>query len=136
MFHPILRLPGFIQVSTVMDPAERPVPAGKTVASPAPSRVRLAPVASLVREVFPKYVDVAVDDAGLTLFHPVEPDAASEDVLLASRLSTRLFVTIAAAAGGGGSSATSEEVVRANNATNAASLRPPRDTLLYSVANI
>jgi anti-sigma factor RsiW len=93
-------------------------------------------VASLVRAAFPKYVDVAVEDAGLTLFQPVEPDAASEEVLLASRLRTRLFVTIAAAAGGGGSSATSEEVVRANSAINAASRLPPRDTLLYSVANI
>jgi hypothetical protein len=98
--------------------------------------IKLAPVASLVREALPKNVEVAVDEAGLTLFQPVAPVAAKDEVLLASRLRTRLFVTIAAAAGGGGSSATSEEVVKANSAIYAASLRPPRDTLLYSVANI
>jgi hypothetical protein len=58
--------------------------------------VRLAPVASLARAVFPKKVDVAVDDAGLTLFQPVAADAANDEVLLASRFRTRLLVTIAA----------------------------------------
>lgn len=135
-FQPARRFPGLIQVSTVIAPAVRAVPAGKTAASPVPSITTLAPVVSLVREALPKNVDVAVDEAGLTLFQPGAPVAAKDEVLLASRLSTRLFVTIAAAAGAGGSSATSEEVVRAISAINAASRLPPRDTLLYSVANI
>jgi hypothetical protein len=135
-FQPVRKLPGLTHVSNVIAPAVRAVPAGNTAASPVPSIDMLAPVESLTRAAFPKNVDVAIDEAGLTLFQPVAPEVARDEVLLASRLSTRLFVTIAAAAGGGGSSATSEEVVRANSAINAASLRPPRVTLLYSVANI
>jgi hypothetical protein len=95
------RLPGLIQVSTVIAPGVRAVPAGKTVASPVPSMVRLAPVESLTRAVLPKKLDVAVEEAGLTLFQPVGADAANEEVLLASRFKTRLLLTIAALAGVG-----------------------------------
>jgi hypothetical protein len=63
--------------------------------------VTLAPVASLARAVLPKNVEVAVEDAGLTLFQPVAPVAANEEVLLASRFKTRLLLTIAALAGVG-----------------------------------
>jgi len=82
-----------------MAPGVLAVPAGKYTASPVPSKERLAPVESLTRVVLPKNVEVAVEDPGLTLFQPVAPVAASEEVLLASRFKTRLLLTIAALAG-------------------------------------
>jgi hypothetical protein len=117
-----------------MSPAVRAVPAGKYTPF---ELVKVKPFRLVsVYLLGPLMVPEGVVDAGEIEFQVVGEVTASEVVLFPSRLSTRLFVTIAAAAGGGGSSATSEEVVRANSAINAASLRPPRVTLLYSVANI
>jgi hypothetical protein len=114
-------------MSKVIAPGERPVPDGNTTASPAPSKDRLAPVESVTRAVLPKKVDVAVSDAGLTLFQLVGAVATRESVLLASRFITRLFETIAAAAGGG----VSRNVkVDPSSETSAARVAPLRHTLL------
>lgn len=126
-FQPVRKLPGFIHASRVMAPAVRAVPAGKTAASPVPSKERLAPVASLTRAALPKKVDVAVDVAGLTLFQPVGDVAARDAVLLASRFKTKLFETTAASAGGG----VSRNVkVDPSSETSAARVAPLRHTLL------
>lgn len=136
IFHPALRLPGLIQVSTVMEPAVRPVPAENTVASEAPSSDMLAPVTSLTRVAFPKNVEVAAEEAGLTLFQPVVPVAAIDDVLLASRFSTRLLDTIAALAGAGASRNVKPDASSATSATKDVPLRRKSRTLRYTLANI
>jgi hypothetical protein len=109
-----------------MAPGERPVPTGNTTASPAPSKDRLAPVESVTRAVLPKKVDVAVSDAGLTLFQLVGAVAARDAVLLASRFRTKLFETISAAAGGGVSR---NEKVDPSSEMSAARVAPLRHML-------
>lgn len=135
-FQPARRLPGLIQVSTVIAPGVLAVPAGKYAASPVPSKARLAPVESLTRVVLPKNVEVAVEDAGLTLFQPVAPVAASEEVLLASRFKTRLLLTIAALAGVGISRYVNADASNATSARKDVPLRVFRLTLLYTLVNI
>jgi hypothetical protein len=118
-FQPARKFPGLIQVSTVIAPAVRAVPAGKTDASPVPSKETLAPVESLTRVELPKKEEVAVDEAGFTLFHPAAPVVARDELSLASRFRTKLLVTIAALAVCGTSTATRVLVVSATSATKA-----------------
>lgn len=135
-FQPVLKFPGLIHVSSVIAPAVRAVLAGKTAASPVPSKERLAPVASLVRAALPKKVDVAVDVAGLTLFQPVGVVAASDEVLLASRFKTKLLVTIAAFAGAGMSRYVKPDASSATSATKEVPLCRISRTLRSTLANI
>ena len=130
------RLPGLIHVSTVIAPGVRAVPVGKTVASPVPSKERLAPVESLTRVVLPKNVEVAVEDPGLTLVQPVAPVAGSDEVLLASRFKTRLLLTIAALAGVGMSRYVKADARSDTSARKDVPLRVFRLTLLYTLVNI
>lgn len=136
MFQPSRRFPGLIQVSTVIEPADLPTPTGNTAASPLPSIDMLAPVESLTLAAFPKNVPVSVDVAGLTLFQPVAPVAAIEDVLLASRFRTKLLVTIAALADGGVSRNVNPDASSATSATKDVPFRRNSRTLRYTLANI
>jgi hypothetical protein len=96
----------------------------------------LAPVESLTRVAFPKNVDVAVDEAGLTLFQPVAPVAAREEELLASRFRTRLLETSAAAAGGGVSRNVSADPSSEMSAARVAPLRHMLFNRKYDFATI
>ncbi len=112
------------------------MPTGKTTASDAPSKVRLAPVESLTRAVFPKSEEVAVEVAGETLVQEVGEVAASELVLLVSKLRVKDEETIAALAVCGTSTATKVLVVSATNATKAGSFPHIWRSCLYTAANI
>jgi hypothetical protein len=97
---------------------------------------KLAPVESLTRVVLPKNVEVAVEDAGLTLFQPVAPVAGKDEVLLASRFKTRLLLTIAAFAGVGISRYVKADASSDTSARKDVPLRVFRLTLLYTLVNI
>jgi hypothetical protein len=96
----------------------------------------LAPVESDVLAAFPKKVEVAFDDAGEILVQEVGEVAASELVLLASKLRVRDEETIAALAVCGTSTATRVLVVSATNATKAGSFPHIWRSCLYTAANI
>jgi hypothetical protein len=120
----------------VVAPGVLAVPTGKTTASPTPSNDILAPVESDVLAAFPIKDEVAFDDAGETLVQEVGEVAASELLLLASKLRVKDDETIAALAVCGTSTATKVLVVSATNATKAGSFPHIWLSCLYSSANI